>query len=601
VNALKTVFGIDLRTLALFRVMVALMVLADLASRARDLTAHYTDAGVLPRADHLRLPGGWRWSVHLLGGSATVEALLFALAALIALALLAGYRTRLATVLSWLFLASLQARNPTLVQGGDNLLLLLLFWGMFLPLGARFAIDAALDRRAGEAPNAYCSVATAALLVQCMSVYFFSAFLKSGPAWWPDGTAVYFALHLDHLATPFAVWFRQFAPVLTGLTYYVWLLELVGPILMFVPLGFPWLRLALQAMFITMHIGFFLCLEIGLFPFISITSLLAFTPGIVWDRLARRARTPVRAGLRIYYDADCEFCRKVCLVLRAMLLLPAVPILEAQGDASIHAEMQAHNSWVVVDHDGTRRVRWQALALVFRRSPLFAPLGAVMAMPALAPLGDRIYEAVARNRPGLGRLTAVWFPYREASLHPSLGASVAVGVLGLAVLWINVASLPGVARPLPRAVSDLRSTLVLGQKWDMFAPAPAVLEGWFVVRGVTRGGTVVDVLKQTRGEPDFFRPGLLAREYATYRWRKYLLRLAYSLEETHRSLYAQYLCRMWNRDRPAGEQLARLELYFTHERVEPGYRPRTTRRILLHEHACAPDAKPGPEKALDAL
>jgi predicted DCC family thiol-disulfide oxidoreductase YuxK len=600
-NALKTVFGIDLRTLALFRVMVALMILADLVSRARDLTAHYTDAGILPRAEHLRLPGGWRWSFHLVGGSATVEAVLFAIAALIALALLVGYRTRLATVLSWLFLASLQARNPTLIQGGDNLLLLLLFWGMFLPLGARFAIDAALDRRAGPAPNAYCSVATAALLVQCMSVYFFSALLKSGPEWWPDGTAVYFALHLDHLATPFAVWFRQFSPVLAGLTYYVWVLELIGPILMFVAIGFPWVRLGLQAMFITMHIGFILCLDIGLFPFISITSLLAFTPGVAWDWLERRARTPARAGLRIYYDADCEFCRKVCLVLRTMLLLPAIPIREAQGDAGIHAEMQTHNSWVVVDHDGARHVRWQAVALVFRRSPLFAPLGALMAVPSLARLGDRVYEAVARNRPGLGRLTAAWLPYREESLHLSSAANLAVGALALVVLWINLASLPALTGSLPRFLRDVQSTLVLAQKWNMFAPAPGVSDGWYVVRGVTREGTVVDVLKETKGEPDFFRPGLLSREYANYRWRKYLHRLAYSLDETHQSLYAQYLCRMWDRRKPSEGRLARVELYFNYERVELGYQPRTTQRILLHAHVCAPDTKPAPEKILDAI
>jgi predicted DCC family thiol-disulfide oxidoreductase YuxK len=600
-NALKTVFGIDLRTLALFRVMVALMILADLVTRARDLTAHYTDAGILPRAEHLRLPGGWRWSFHLMGGSATVEAVLFAIAALIALALLVGYRTRLATVLSWLFLASLQARNPTLIQGGDNLLLLLLFWGMFLPLGARFAIDAALDRSASEAPNAYFSVATAALLVQCMSVYFFSALLKSGPEWWPDGTAVYFALHLDHLATPFAAWFRQFSPVLAGLTYYVWVLELIGPTLMFLPVGFPWLRLALQAMFITMHIGFILCLEIGLFPFISITSLLAFTPGVALDWLERCARTPARTGLRIYYDGDCEFCRKVCLILRTMLLLPAVPIRQAQGDAGIHAEMQAHNSWVVVDHDGTRHVRWQAVAIVFRRSPLFAPLGALMAVPSLARLGDRVYEAVARNRPGLGRLTAVWLPCREESLHLSRAANLAVGALALVVLWINLASLPALTGSLPRVLRDVQSTLVLAQKWNMFAPAPGVSDGWYVVRGVTREGTVVDVLKETKGEPDFFRPGLLAREYTNYRWRKYLHRLAYSLDETHQSLYAQYLCRMWDRGKPSEGRLARVELYFNYERIEPGYQARTTQRILLHAHVCAADAKPAPEKILDAI
>ncbi len=363
-----------------------------------------------------------------------------------------------------------------------------------------------LDRSASEAPNAYFSVATAALLIQVMSVYFFSALLKSAPEWWPDGTAVYFALHLDHLATPFAVWFRQFSPVLSGLTYYVWVLELIGPILMFLPVGFPWLRLALQAMFITMHIGFFLSIEIGLFPFISITSLLAFTPGVVWDWLQRRVRTPPRAGLRIYYDGDCEFCRKVCLILRTMLLLPAVPIREAQGDAEIHAEMQVHNSWVVVDYDGTRHVRWQALALVFRRSPLFAPLGALMTAPGLAHFGDRVYEVVARNRSDFGRLTAVWLPYREVPLHPSSAANLAVGALALVVLWINVASLPAFARSLPRTVRDIQSTLVLAQKWNMFAPSPGVSDGWYVVRGVTHDGTVVDVLKRTKGEPDFFGP-----------------------------------------------------------------------------------------------
>jgi predicted DCC family thiol-disulfide oxidoreductase YuxK len=300
-------------------------------------------------------------------------------------------------------------------------------------------------------------------------------------------------------------------------------------------------------MFITMHIAFFLCLEIGLFPFISITSLLAFTPGAAWDWLERRLRTPARAGLRFYYDAGCEFCRKVCLLLRTMLLLPAIPIREAQGDAGIHAEMQAHNSWVVVDYDDTRHVRWQALALVFRRSPLFAPLGALMAVPSLARLGDRVYEAVASNRSGLGRLTAVWLPYREVPLHPSSAANLAVGALALVVLWINLASLPAFAGSLPRVLKDVQSTLVLAQKWNMFAPAPGVSDGWYVVRGVTRDGTVVDVLKRTRASPTSTGPAC---------WHAVLhLPLAQVppparvlARGTHRSLYAQYLCRMWDRE-----------------------------------------------------
>ena len=41
---LRDVFGIDLRTLALFRIGLGTLLLADLALRARDLTAHLRTA-----------------------------------------------------------------------------------------------------------------------------------------------------------------------------------------------------------------------------------------------------------------------------------------------------------------------------------------------------------------------------------------------------------------------------------------------------------------------------------------------------------------------------------------------------------------------------
>ena len=46
---LSDVFGIDTRSLAVFRIGLALTILLDLVLRAQDLGAHYTDAGVLPR------------------------------------------------------------------------------------------------------------------------------------------------------------------------------------------------------------------------------------------------------------------------------------------------------------------------------------------------------------------------------------------------------------------------------------------------------------------------------------------------------------------------------------------------------------------------
>jgi hypothetical protein len=56
-------FGADLRSLAALRIVLALVVLADLAGRAANLTAHYTDDGVLPRRAALRELNEWQISL----------------------------------------------------------------------------------------------------------------------------------------------------------------------------------------------------------------------------------------------------------------------------------------------------------------------------------------------------------------------------------------------------------------------------------------------------------------------------------------------------------------------------------------------------------
>ncbi len=600
----RAIFGIDLRTLALFRVLLAIALIVDLGMRARDLAAHYSDHGILPRVALISEFGAWFPSFHMMSGSAKVQGALFLIAGLIAVALMVGYRTRLATIGSWIFLISLQARSQPISQGADLLLHVLLFWGMFLPLGARCSIDAALDRQIDQEPNSYFSMATMALLVQCMSVYFFTALLKDSRVWLPDGTAVYYALHIDYLATPFAVWLRQFPAIMQGLTYFVWFLEILAPFLIFSPVLHLPLRLVALVLLTGMHIGFFLCLEIGIFPLVSIASLVAFTPGWVWDRIAAWAHTPKRSGLAIYYDQPCVFCRKVCLILRSFLLPARTPIRPAQDDPDIHRTMQAHNSWVVVDHDGSRHVRWNAIALVFRRSLLFAPLGWFFSTRLMSPLGDRIYETVARNRGLLAQWSAVVLPYRDRAIHPSLIANCVVAGLMVMVFFINLRTLSSFHVRMPRAIHDIASGLRLNQKWSMFAPAPSRLDGWFVVRGVTSTGAPVDVLNNRVGEePHWERPERLAGKYSSYRWRKYLVRMKNDKEAQFRPYYARYLCRQWNRGRTPEERIAELTIYFNAEWIVRDYGPRKAERKLVHTESCLlPNRvppKPGATKGAD--
>ena len=70
------------------------VLLSELFERSKQIGAHYTDDGVLPRwanAEYF----GWSWSpLHSLSGSLASEQMLFVLHALVYLGFVVGWRTR---------------------------------------------------------------------------------------------------------------------------------------------------------------------------------------------------------------------------------------------------------------------------------------------------------------------------------------------------------------------------------------------------------------------------------------------------------------------------------------------------------------------------
>lgn len=276
-------FAIDTRSLALFRIAIAAVVLGDLAFRTPDITFFLTDVGTLPRADLWRLdPDPYSWSLHALSGSWAWQALLFTLHAAAALALGLGWRTRWATVATWVLAVSLQDRNYQILQGGDVLLRCLLFWAMFLPLGARWSLDA---RKHGDGPDVVRSAGSVAIMLQLAGMYLCSGLLKWHPAWHSEGSALWYALHLDQFATPLGCWLRAHESWLPWLGRGTLVLELTGPFLAFIPWRNDWFRSAAVLGFVGFHIGLLLCLELGPFPYVCIAAWLLFIPTCWWDRL----------------------------------------------------------------------------------------------------------------------------------------------------------------------------------------------------------------------------------------------------------------------------------------------------------------------------
>ncbi len=280
---------IDTRSLALFRIIIAFVVIGDLAWRLPDLNFFMTDAGALPRVDLWRLDNNhYSWSLHVLSGTWAWQFILWMVHLAAAVALALGWRTRLATILTWGLCVSLQSRNYQIVQGGDVLLRCLLFWAMFLPLGARASVDAwraepSLEPGQKPRPTAVRNAASLAILLQISLIYLCTGILKWDPAWHTQGNALWYALNLDQFATPIGRWLRTQETWLPWLTRGTLGLELIGPFLAFMPWRNAHFRSVVVLAFFSLHLGMLACLELGPFPYVCFAGWALFIPSHWWS------------------------------------------------------------------------------------------------------------------------------------------------------------------------------------------------------------------------------------------------------------------------------------------------------------------------------
>ena len=228
----------------------------------------------------------WFVSLHLINGTWQIQLVLFLIEALCAIALLIGYHTRLATVLSWVFLISLHSRNPLILQGGDIVSRLLLFWGMFLPLGACWSIDQHLSKKSYSNK---CFSCYARFVVANLLYLLVSALLKTDASWRQEGTAAWYALSIEQYSTSFGVYLLNYPNLLKVLTFATLYLEAFGPFFAFSPIYTGPLRFATAVVFICFHLlGLNLIMELGPFSYVCTVAWIAFIPGWFWDKILER-------------------------------------------------------------------------------------------------------------------------------------------------------------------------------------------------------------------------------------------------------------------------------------------------------------------------
>jgi predicted DCC family thiol-disulfide oxidoreductase YuxK len=593
---LPAVFALDLRSLALFRFALGALVSLDCWSRLCGVGAFYSDAGILPRTLLLSSEHAPLWSLALLNGTALFQAALLVIAALAAAAFALGYRSRQALLLCWLVVVSLQVRNPLVLGIDDQLMAVLLFWSLFVPLSSRWSVDAALSPQPPPPDPRHLSWGGASLFIQLLSLLLFTTMARQDPAWWPDGSALYYVLSLDHSTRELGRALLAYPELLQGLSYALYGSGWLIPLALLSPWATQTLRHLAFVILALLQIGTLLSVDLGLLPWLTLAALsLLLGPG-VWAFLSRRP--PRSRPLRIYYDEDCVFCLRSCLILRSLLLLPAdTEILPAQRTPRARALMEAQWSWVVIDHEDAAHLKWAAMVALIRDSHLLGWSYRLFAWRGWNRPGDAVYDWVATHR---GRLAAVVVPLLSPRpLHEALGTftrPLVIGLLLLSLSW-HLAGVGALPAGLQTAVAPPLRLLKLDAAWTLWAPSPATDDGWFVMPGQLEDGRSVDLLSRAIGAPRFDRPAAGDEaQFADARWARYHHRLWSGGSPSLLAQYGRYRCQEWNQGAVAGQRLQQFSLDYMLDLTPPPGGSSSVERRVIWRQSCLPEPpRPGPD------
>ena len=280
-------FTVDPRSLGLFRILVATLLIVDWFTRWPDLEAFYTSFGVLPIEAPLPKPGG-EFHFCLLDGATSLLMVraVFCFGLICYFLMLVGFRTRLFQVLSFVFFVSVVSRNVLIRDGSVVVMETMLLWSLFLPMARRFSLDALLRSHSAAAERT-ASLAAFPIVAQIGLIYFFAAMAKHGTTW-KDGTALYYALNLDQIARPLSQWLlTQPLWLIKALTWGTLVLEFAALPLILCPFGQPWPRRAAIVSLATLHVGIALTTTLVMFPAAMIATYALLLLPEDWERLGQ--------------------------------------------------------------------------------------------------------------------------------------------------------------------------------------------------------------------------------------------------------------------------------------------------------------------------
>ena len=344
----------DIAPVALFRILFGAQLFNWFWQLFPNITAFFTDEGILPRRAQA-LSDGDRLSLLNLSGDWWFVAIIWLVSCVVALALTLGWHTRVMSLLAFVLVSSFSWRDPLILDGSDLVFRLVPLWLAFTPAGDRWSIDAL--RRDASVTRGW-ALPIRILELQIAWIYLATGLEKLGGIDWINGTAAYYALQLEYtFARP---WAHAFAvdPILSHLiSWYTIAVELA-----FLPLAmFPSQRTRLVAALgaTAMQLGILVLMNVGNFPLVMLASGVLFVPPDWIRRITRDqvtvAPSPPRTRPRLAAAALCLIAAAAFTTAVPSMLEPLRP----SGDvASVLRSLSLDQRWDMFSPNPARSDGW---------------------------------------------------------------------------------------------------------------------------------------------------------------------------------------------------------------------------------------------------
>ncbi|MDR6225754.1 DCC1-like thiol-disulfide oxidoreductase family protein [Desmospora profundinema] len=380
----------------------------------------------------------WTFSLYQLHPSPLYFEIVFHLGMLAALWFIFGYKGRIAAIVNFVFVWSLFTRNGIILDGGDNVMRILLVFLLFANTTAYFSVDRHLRQKRGipaselsppgfshmRLSNLIHNLAILACIVQVCMMYLTSGFHKVMGEVWQNGTALYYILQVGEYTHPFFrdLIFSSDFLIVTG-AYATVLVQVAFPFLLFN----RYTKYVAMAGVIGMHLGIAVVMGLFTFSFIMIANqllmlrdreykkMIAFFDrrvGRVKAYLRRKGtRVPVPGkepvgdlrAVTVFYDGWCPFCQRSMQRLQrwdwlhrlSFLSFRDPEVIEQYGLDPERLEQRMHTRQV---RNGRVEEGIHSVWVIARQVPLLWGMVPFLWLATVMGVGQWVYDWIAARR-----------------------------------------------------------------------------------------------------------------------------------------------------------------------------------------------------------